>query len=326
MPSALDVVCFGELLWDLYEADAKVDKEPIGRTFRREVGGGSANVAVILARLGVKVGAVGGTGDDKLGEALRMQLASEGVDISGVATLAARTGITIVTRDAAGAPTFFPYRNGTADVMLDAARVPAAAGKAKWVVITSSSMLPSAREATDKMIAHAEKGKACLFVDLNSRAHLWSDPEELREACKALVSKASIVKASERDLNALAGKRGMSWLEEHAKEATWVLTRSENGAAAVGKHGQATAPTKRVRVLDQTGAGDAFVAGILAVLVKSKVLPGGTGWDDPKVWTRALEAGHLLSAKAVSAIGATTGLASVDDVKSRIDGGARAAR
>ena len=317
---AMDVVCFGELLWDFYEADAKVEKESIARTFRRELGGGTANVAVVLARLGFKVAAVGGVGDDKLGETLRQTLAAEGLDVSGVVRLPTRTGITIVTLDANGAPTFSPYRVGTADVSLDEASVPAAAAKAKWAVVTSSSMLPSIRKTTTSFLAAVEKNKTALCVDLNARAHLWPDVDSLREACAELAGKATVIKCSERDLAALAGKRGMTWLEEHAKQATWVLTRTENGAAAVGKHGQATAPTKRVRVRDQTGAGDAFVSGVLAVLLKEKAVPGGKGWDDPKLWTRALEVGHLLSAKAISSVGATTGLAQVDDVMSRIVG------
>jgi fructokinase len=323
--SAIDVACFGELLWDFYEADAKAEpagraseKEPIARQFRRELGGASANAAVTLARLGVKVVAIGAVGKDKLGSALVSALSAEGVDVGQVVRLDAPTGITFVTHSATGDASFIPYRGGTADLRLGEDDVTPAMAKARFALVSSTSMMASTRAATEKFIAAVEKAKGTLVVDLNVRAHLWADAEEMRAVAKALVARAALVKGSERDLNALAGKRGLSWLDENAKQATWILTRGENGAAAVGPHGQATAPTKRVRCIDRSGGGDAFIAGVLAVLVKAGAKPGGAEWEDGKIWTRALEVGHLLGAKAVAALGATTGLTGLDDVKTRL--------
>lgn len=315
-----DVACFGELLWDFFEADAKTDKEPIARTFRRELGGASANVATILARLGVKTSAIGGVGDDKLGEALKALLAADGVDVGHIARIKnTRSGITFVTRDAAGEPTFVPYRQGTADLAFDGSHVSAAAAKVRFAVVCSTSMLPSLRAGTIKFLDALQKAKGSLIVDLNVRQHLWEDVESMRAQTAELASRAVVVKGSEKDLGALAGKRGMTWLEDHAKGATWVLTRGENGAAAVGPHGQVTFPTKRVRCIDATGAGDAFLAGMVAVLVRSGAKPGSAEWKDPKLWTRALEVGHMLGAKAISAVGAVGGMGQLDDLRTRID-------
>jgi fructokinase len=318
--TANDVACFGELLWDFFEADAKTEKESIARTFRREVGGASANVASILARLGVKVSAIGGIGDDKLGDTLKAQLAADGVDVGSVARIKnKRTGITFVTRDAAGEPTFVPYRESTADLAMDESHVSAAAAKVRFAVVCSTSMLPSVRGATTKFLNALDKAKGALIVDLNLRAHLWDDVDSMKAATAELASRAAVVKGSEKDLGALAGKRGMTWLDEHAKGATWVLTRGENGAAAVGPHGQVTFPTKRVRCIDATGAGDAFLAGMVAVLVRSGAKPGSSEWKDPKLWSRALEVGHMLGAKAISAVGAIAGIGQLDDLRARID-------
>jgi fructokinase len=316
--NSVDVACFGELLWDFFEADAKTEKEPIGRTFRRELGGATANVATVLARLGVKVSAIGAVGADKLGQALTSALDEAGVDVSHVAQLPVPTGLTLVTRSATGEPSFVPYRAGTADVALREAHVPSASAKAGFVLVSSTSMLPDLQPATEKFLAAAEKAKAAIVVDLNVRVHLWSDAAAMKKGVAALAERATVVKGSDKDLAAVAGKRGMTWLEENAKGKTWILTRGENGAACVGPHGQVTAPTKRVRCIDATGAGDAFIAGVLAVLAKSGARPGSSEWKDGKTWTRALEVGHLLGAKAISAMGATAGLLSVDDVKARI--------
>lgn len=320
MTTANDVACFGELLWDFFEADAKADKEPIARTFRREMGGASANVATILARLGVSVAAIGGIGDDKLGDALKAHLVGDGVDVAHLARIKnTRTGITFVTRDAAGEPTFVPYRQGTADLAFDVSDVTAAMAKVRYAVVCSSSMLPSLRPATLKFLDALQKAKGALIVDLNLRAHLWDDVDAMKAATAELASRAVVVKGSEKDLGAIAGKRGMTWLEDNAKGATWVLTRGENGAACVGPHGQVTYPTKRVRCIDATGAGDAFMAGLVAVLVRSGAKPGSAEWKDPKLWSRGLEVGHQLGAKAISAVGALGGIGTLDDLRARID-------
>lgn len=313
-----DVACFGEFLWDFYEAEPKGEKEPIARTFRRELGGSSSNVAVALARLGLSASAVGAVGDDKLGAALEAQLAAEGIG-SQLVKVAKPTGLTFVV-NAGAEPTYSPYR--AADLGLAADDITPAMAKARFVLVSTTSMLM--REATMKFLDAADKAKAVVAVDLNARAHLWPDADAMRAATSELCKRAALVKASERDLGALAGKRGMSWLEENAKQATWVLTRGENGAAAVGAHGQATAPTKRVRATDRAGAGDAFVAGVLAVLSRAGSKPGGAEWKDAKVWTRALEVGHVLAAKVVAAAGATAGLTALDDVKARLGGAKKA--
>jgi fructokinase len=315
---ALDVACFGELLWDLYETELKGDpgKEPMKRHFRREIGGASANVAVTLARLGVKSAAIGAVGDDRLGATLEAALAAEGVDTSHVVRLKHPTGLAFVSVNATGDASFIPYRG--ADLQLKEADVTAAMSKARFTLVSSTSMLASTRAATEKLLSAVQKAKGVLVVDLNVRAHLWADKDEMKSAVKTLVSRAALVKGSERDFNALAGKRGLTWLEENAKQASWIFTRGENGAAAVGLHGQVTAPTKRVRCIDRSGGGDAFVSGVLAVLVKAGATPGSAAWKDAKLWTRALEIGHVLGAKAVAAIGATTGLAAIEDVKARL--------
>jgi len=78
----LDVVCFGEILWDMFETRPRRHVVvSIAREYRRELGGAPANVATGLARLGARVAVVGGVGRDSFGEALVTHLANDGVDV-----------------------------------------------------------------------------------------------------------------------------------------------------------------------------------------------------------------------------------------------------
>jgi fructokinase len=317
----LDVVCFGEILWDLFESTPRA-REPIARTFRRELGGAPANVATGLARLGVRVAVVGGVGRDRFGEALALHLQRDGVDTRFVLRLPNRTGLTFVVRDGRGEPDFLFYRHESADLAIRAGHVTPATGRARWALVgTSTLMTPDLAAATVRFLEVAARGDAHLFVDLNVRAHLWRDRRTMQDTIAALVGGASLIKASEADLREVGGARGgLRWLARHAPQATWLVTRGAGVASAIGEHGEVRMPALRARCVDATGGGDAFIAGSLATLLSAGALPGSAAWRDPAVWTAALRAGHMMGKKAVSRPGAVAGLDKLDGVRAVIAG------
>jgi fructokinase len=318
MPPRLDVVCFGEILWDIFETEPR-GRAPIARTFRRELGGAPANVATGLARLGLRSAVVGGVGRDRFGDALLAHLSADGVDTRFVERLSNRTGLTFVTRDARGEPEFLFYRLKSADVSLVRQHIDPAMGRARWVLVgTSTLMTPSLRGATLEFLRVARHGGAAIAVDLNVRAHLWSSRRAMRSAIASLVRHAALVKASSADLRALAGRGGLAWLRAHAPGATWLLTRGGGPASAIGAQGEVTVRAVRARCVDATGAGDAFLAGTLAALLAAKALPGTTPWADGTVWRDALEVGHGMAAKAIGRPGAVSGLVGLAKLRAKI--------
>jgi fructokinase len=323
MPERLDVVCFGEILWDIFETEDRAS-EPIARAFRSELGGSPANVAAALARLGIRSAVAGAVGQDRMGMALKRLLETERVATDFVVDVPNRTGLTFVVRDPAGEPEFLFYRHASADLAMTAEHVTPAMGLTRWALVgTSTLQTPSLAAATQRFLEMVQANGGLVFVDLNIRAHLWPDRDQMRAAVANLLMGATVVKGSEPDLAALGGEHGERWLEDHAKGATWILTRGGKGAEAVGDHGRVTALAKTVPAVDATGAGDAFVAGVLAVLVGSGARPGHHTWRDASLWTRALEAGNLMGAKAVQRVGAVTGLTELDLVRGLISGHGR---
>ena len=312
----LDVVCFGEILWDVLETSAR-GREPIARTFRRELGGAPANVATGLARLGVRSAVVGGVGRDRLGDALVQHLRRDGVDVRFVKRFRNRTGLTFVVRDARGEPEFVFYRHDSADLAIRPEHVVPAMGRARWVLVGTSTLMtaPLAR-ATHRFLDVAERAGARVFVDLNVRAHLWNSRAQMQRAIGALAERASLVKASDADLRAVGG--GLRWLARHAPRATWLVTRGPREASAIGGHGEVHAPARRVRCVDATGGGDAFIAGALATLVAAGATPGSPAWGSADVWRAALHVGHLMGSKAVSRPGAVAGLVSLGRVRAMV--------
>ena len=309
----LDVVCFGEILWDMFDTRRQGE-------YRRELGGAPANVATGLARLGAKAAVVGGVGRDRFGQALIAHLANDGVDVRFVVSFPNRTGLTFVTRDAAGEPEFLFYRHDSADLSVRAEHVVPAMGRARWALVGSSTLMTrELAAATARFLDVAERGGASLFVDLNVRAHLWPSRTAMQRAIRNLVGRAAVVKASDADLRAVAGRTsGLRWLERHAPQATWVVTRGAGVASAIGEHGSVDVPARQARCVDATGAGDAFIAGALATLVTARAVPRSEGWSKPEVWATALRAGHILGKKAVSRPGAVAGLVDLGRARSVI--------
>jgi fructokinase len=316
----LDVVCFGEILWDMFEARPRGD-EPIARTFRRELGGAPANVATGLARLGVRSAVVGGVGRDRFGDALRAHLAADGVDTRFVLRLPNRTGLTFVTRDRRGEPEFLFYRHDSADLAVLPKHIVPAMARARWVLVgTSTLMQRGLARATARFLDLAERAGALVFVDLNVRAHLWSSRKAMQRAIGELAARASLVKASDADLRAVSGRAGdVGWLARHAPQASWLVTRGAGVASAIGEHGEEHMKAMPARCVDATGAGDAFIAGAVATLVAAGATPGTPAWRDARVWRAALRAGHIMGKKAVSRPGAVAGLTNLGRARAVID-------
>jgi sugar/nucleoside kinase (ribokinase family) len=295
-----DVVVLGEALWDVYPVDAHSSIRS-RRHEQRCLGGAPANVAVTLARLGLDVGMIAAVGDDPLGEGLRDELASAGVDTTDVSTVRARTGVTWVELGGS-APRYVPFRSPSADMLLDEGAIPTTVST-RWIHVGSSSVASQGSAAATRLAL--SRAAAKVSVDLNVYRHLWPKSVRIVDALADLLATAAMVKASEADLVALgldeAGLRSLR------REHLTIITRAERGASA--HWGESTfehRPAHPEPAVDPVGAGDAFMAGVLAVLVRHPEA------ERAALVSHALELGSGLGARAVTALGATTALVELD--------------
>jgi fructokinase len=303
----LDVAAFGEILWDCF--DEEPSASGFGDRFVRRLGGAPANVAVTLARLGLRSTVVGGVGDDAFGRDLRAFLEVAGVDSRGILTLPQRTGIVFVSRSPKGQPSFLFYRHETADMCIASHHVRPAFADADFAVVGTSTFVErKLRAASRRFVRMAHEKKAALVVDLNVRAHLWKTREDLARVADELVRKSSIVKASDDDVERLPVREPERWLRARCKQAVLLRTHGEGGATAIGPFGEVRVAAPIVACVDATGAGDAFLSGVLAVLVRSRARPGTKAFGEATLWQRGLELGCRLGARATTAEGAVTAL------------------
>jgi len=142
-------------------------------------GGGEANVAISLARMGVDAAFLTAVPDNDLGEAARHFLAGHGVDVAGITTRPGRLGIYFLEPGAAQRPSRVLYdraessfvQSGPEDFAWDSLLAGAA-----WFHTTGITPALSASTA-DAAIAAARAARvagATVSVDLNYRAKLWN--------------------------------------------------------------------------------------------------------------------------------------------------------
>lgn len=283
-----DVVVLGEVLWDVFPQRAH-ERLRTRRIDQRHLGGAPANVACTLARLGVDVGMIAGLGDDGLGAGLRDELRAAGVDTTHVREVRARSGVTFIELED-GEPRFVPYRENSADTKLTADDVPDFT--APWLHLGSSSFA-ACPAATARALDRAER----ISIDLNVYPFWFRDGTAILDA---IIARADVLKASEDDLRAL-GLPHAEALHARRSHHVTVVTRGEKGAVGWWRSLEMEIPARRATLVDRTGAGDAFMAGLLAGMVR------GSG-EEADVLLRALRLGNALAARAITAIGATAAL------------------
>lgn len=315
----LDVLCFGEALIDFFPAIPGLPLAEV-EIFHRHLGGALANVAVGLGRLGRRVGLLTQVGRDDFGVFLRHRLAAEGVDVSAMGVHPhARTGITFVTLGPGGERSFLSLRYPSADQQIPPEAVdPQAVARARILHLGSSTLAREpARAATWKALAAARAAGRLVSVDVNLRLHLWDDRAAALQLIRELVAQADLVKVAEDELEPLLGTNdaaaGARMLRALGPELA-LVTLGARGAYFAATAGGDTVPGLAVQAVDATGAGDAFMAGLLAHLCASELVdpsdPAGRRLADLDLETlrAACILGNRMGAAAVTALGATVGL------------------
>lgn len=318
MTRDLDFLSFGEALVDFFPPEPGVSLVDCD-VFHRHLGGAPANVAVGLARLGVRTGLMTLLGADEFGEFVLRRLALEGVDVTAVGRHAhAKTGVTFVTVALDGARRFLFFRHPSADQMITVDEVdPTLIARARVLHVGSSTLSRDpARAATWRALAAARAAGCLVSTDPNWRPHLWDEPETARPILDRLLAHAHVVKVSEDELEPLTGssdvERGAQRIRALGAELV-VVTLGAGGCYFDAPAGCEQLPSEVVPVVDTTGAGDGFVAGLWSVLLARD---GSLGADSaiPRVGTdlarirRACAFGNHVGAQVVTQLGATTAL------------------
>lgn len=270
------VVCFGEALIDFL---AQPPASPqAARAFLQYAGGAPANVAVAVARMGGSAQFVGMLGSDLFGDFLLAELQGAGVDTAYVTrTSAAKTALAFISLDAQGERSFSFYRPPAADLLFCAKHFEARCFEqaALFHVCSNSLTEPAIAQTTIAGMRRARAAGALVSMDANLRPALWPDGVDPLPRLWAALLEADLIKLCRAELDVLARSAGdetRALQRLLAAQAQCVLVT--DGAAPIRwftRNAQGTARTFRATAIDTTGAGDAFVAGLLYQLIMQRI-------------------------------------------------------
>lgn len=254
------------------EALIDVVRSPDG-TSTEHVGGSPLNVAVGLARLGHAVSLATHIGRDRHGALIGEYLSEAGVPLVPHSDRAEDTPVATATVDERGQAEY------DFEVSWRVPELPQRTGH-----LHAGSYAALMRPGGLDVLAAMDGGRrtGTVSYDPNIRAALVPDHDRALAEVERRVAVSDVVKASDADLEWLAGRRLdeddlVGWLHawRDLGPTLAVCTRGEHGALAVLPSGrQVSLPGAAVAVADTVGAGDSFMSGLLSGLLDAGLLGG----------------------------------------------------
>lgn len=267
---AIQAAVAGEALIDLIgQADGR---------YQPCLGGAPFNLSRALSRQGVGTHYLNPLSGDRFGRQLAARLVADGVRLSRPDPVQAVTSLAVVEVDPRGHPQYAFYRDGVADREVEAqALIDDCRRLPELRLVCTGALALDARDADRYLpwLAAQRSERRCVVVDANLRPSVMPDLDAYRASVHRALALADIVKVSDEDLLHLAMPgddpliRCGHLLDAHPQISLIALTLGEEGAWLLHRNGIHCfhKESRRLKVVDTVGAGDSFLAGLLAHLL-----------------------------------------------------------
>jgi 5-dehydro-2-deoxygluconokinase len=255
---------------DLYADPPGTLAEEAAR-FSSALGGSAANIAAGIAKLGGAASLLTTVSDDAVGRFVLRELARYGVDASHVRTVGGelRTSLAVVETRLHNCQSVI-YRNAAADFALEADDVSGIdyAGYGALIVTGTSLAAEPSRSATRMAIHCARVAKVPVILDVDYRPYSWGSAAEAAATCRAAAQDSDMVIGNDVEFDVMAGGAGgLELARDLASSRSAVIYKmGEKGSISLAGTSQLETPIYSVNALKPTGAGDAFMAGLVTGL------------------------------------------------------------
>ena len=301
------ILCIGDLCADIFASPLARLPDPGQLALTDEIavypGGNALNTAIALRRLGEPAAIAGSVGDDALGGLLLDQLQSLGLDTRGVRREPqGRTATTIILRaegedrrfiHALGVAADFTGEHVSADLLPDNGIV-LAGGYLKLGAWNDEALANLLRQAHSRGCRNVLN--VCIAADSGVDA----------SRAVRLLEHVDVFVPNEDEALILTGEKSVAGQAKALRQAgapTVVITRGQEGLYADDGEQAVEMGIFDVPLIDPSGCGDCFTAGLLAALSRD--------WD----LVRMLEFASAAGALGATALGCTNGVPSFDEVR-----------
>jgi len=280
-PLQLDVLTLGEAMV-LFAAE---EAGPLAAAahFRRYSAGAELNVAIGLARLGLRVGYLSRLGADSFGRFLLDTMGAEGIATALVDVCEGeRTGFMLKARTTDGGdPEIEYHRRGSAASGMtaeDLARLAAVRARHLHLTGISPALSAGCRDLVFEAVRWARAQRMTVSFDPNLRPRLWPSAAEMAGTLNELAALCDLVLPGIDEGRQLTGLRDAEAIADHYLErgaSQVALKLGARGAWCAGRDGtrQLVPGVPVPRVVDTVGAGDGFAVGVISGLLDGLALP-----------------------------------------------------
>ena len=280
-----DVTALGELLVDFTENGVSEQGNPL---LEANPGSAPCNVLAMLQKLGKKTAFVGKVGKDSLGEMLRLAVAEQGIDTSGLMVdEEVPTTLAFVHTAPDGDRSFSFYRNPGADMMLRESEVDSRLLRNTRIFHFGSLSMTheEVERATKRAVREAREAGALISFDPNLRPPLWKDLKTAREKIAYGIEACHILKISDDEIEFFTGTsdidQGVRQIREKYHTPLICATMGKSGSRAYCGDCRVECPPFRMEnTVETTGAGDTFMACALNFILEN----GLDGLDERKLY------------------------------------------
>ena len=239
------------------------------------VGGGPANTAKALARLGHDVEFIDGISTDAYGVSARKELERDGVGLSLSLVSDKPTCTATVTLDSAGSASYQFLIDGTATFDFNDSWLPDPE-RLKPSVLHIGTLVTIVEPASSTLYQWAIKCAefAPIVFDPNVRSSVVGDREKYRSAVEQWAAISSVIKLSDDDISWLYPDESMDQVAKRwiaAGSSLVVVTRGAQGIIGYTEHGYEEVEGAKVTVVDTVGAGDTVGAILVEGIIKHSV-------------------------------------------------------
>jgi len=270
-------VVFGRAGMDMY-ADPIGTKSEVADLFRADLGGSSANICAGLVKLGCEAALVTSVSDDAVGRFATNGLRRYGVDTTYVRAEGgeARTSLAIYESCIENFQNVI-YRNGAADFQVtdtDVDRVDYARFSALITAGTVFAAEPS-RSATFKAFENARTAGLPVIFDIDYRPYSWPSPEVAAEVLSRAGQASDMIVGNDEEFGFMAGgiDKGLEMARSLARNGRFVIYKmGHEGAITFFEGEEIRTGIYPVTAVKPNGAGDSFMAGLLAGIADGRPL------------------------------------------------------
>ena len=248
------------------------------RDYQMRIAGAESNVAVGLAKLGIETAWVSRLGEDELGQLVRNQIRSEGVDCGNVVfDPEHRTGLMVKETGALETKVYYYRENSAASHLCPEDLKEELFQEAELLHFTGITpvLSKSCGQAVQEAIRLGRKHSLLLSFDPNIRKKLWRG-KDYAPLLREISLESDIVLLGVWEAEALFGERNpdkvLDVLFQKGRARYAAVKNGGEGAWAADRERRVFIAPYPCRCIDPIGAGDGFNAGFLAGLLRGKDL------------------------------------------------------